>query len=372
MNPEMLNLSLALGLLLLSLLLIVANRTLRRGWVVLRTGLQRKGPRKAFRPGNDDLALRDELLAQGVDGDEADLLLTLLASCDEPNMARLFNSHFAFEDALEKALSKDPELIRELRVRRALDRIRIRRGWEVSGEISQGLSLPIEDEELLIQGPDGLSLRTVMIHRDDQSLAVRVIESSVPSSDSCPWQVGVDLQVSFFRPESGCLLFETRLQEHRDLGDWFLFVETPQMVRIEQRRQAVRVPIEGEIRLLHLPLGDRNGTHSDRELMHVASLIDIGTGGLGFTTEAVVELDDLLIIRGIPSLGSIDVTARVVADLSGGETPEGGIGVRFVGMSATDRDRIASFVFSKRIEAEEIESQFDSAEHAFGSDGGSV
>ena len=146
----------------------------------------------------------------------------------------------------EKNCTVSLELIRELRVRRALDRIRIRRGWEVSGEISQGLSLPIEDEELLIQGPDGLSLRTVMIHRDDQSLAVRVIESSVPSSDSCPWQVGVDLQVSFFRPESGCLLFETRLQEHRDLGDWLLFVETPQMVRIEQRRQALNDVVRRE------------------------------------------------------------------------------------------------------------------------------
>ncbi|MEC9476898.1 MAG: PilZ domain-containing protein [Planctomycetota bacterium] len=371
MGPEMLNLSVALGLLLFSLVLIVANRALRRWWLVIRTGNSRRSVRKKVRHAKDDPAMRDDLMAQGVDGEEADLLLNLLANCEEPNMARLLNSRIAFEDALEKTLSRDPDLIRELGARRALDRIRIRRGWEVSGEISQGLSLPTEDEELLIHGSDRLTYRTVMIHRDAQSLAVRVIESSEPNVEACPWQVGEDLQVSFYRPDCGCFLFETRLQEKRDLGDWFFFLETPQKVRIEQRRQSVRVPIEGSIRFLHLPLGERIHRDEADELLHVASLIDLGTGGLGFTSEASVEPGDLLIISGIPSLGTREVTARVVGDLSAMEIPEDGIGARFVGLSATDRDRIASLVFSRRVEVAEFGSQFESSEAAVRPDGGS-
>ena len=122
---------------------------------------------------------------------------------------------------------------------------------------------------------------------------------------------------------------------------------------------------------MHLPLGDRSGQDCAGELIHVASLIDVGAGGLGFTSEAPVEPGDLLIISGIPSLGSREVTARVVGDLSAIETPEGGFGARFVGMSATDRDRLASLVFSRRVEVAEIESQFDSTETANRPEGGS-
>jgi hypothetical protein len=110
-------------------------------------------------------------------------------------LTRLLNSRFAFEDALERGLTTDPDLLQELGHRRALDRIRLRRGWEVSGEVSQALAIPVEEEELLIQGPDGVSLRTVMIHRDAQSLAVRVVESSEPTGGAARWQVGDDLQV---------------------------------------------------------------------------------------------------------------------------------------------------------------------------------
>jgi hypothetical protein len=37
-----------------------------------------------------------------------------------------------------------------------------------------------------------------------------------------------------------------------------------------------------------------------------------------------------------------------------GEDPEGGVGVRFVGLSGIDRDRIASLVFSSRIKTTDV------------------
>jgi c-di-GMP-binding flagellar brake protein YcgR len=325
---------------------------------------------KPFRGDRTDRAVEDDLLAQGIDGEEADLLLLLLSDSPDTHLSRLLNSRLAFEDALEKALTRDPELLRELSIRRALDRVRARRGWEVPGEISQGLALPIDDEELLIHGPDGISLRTVLIHRDARSLAVRVIESSSALENSAAWVAGVDLQVSFFRTDCGCFLFETRLQEQRDLGEWFLFLEPPQKIRLEQRRQYVRVPIEGTIRFVHLPLGARVGHQFDYELFQQATLLDIGTGGMGFVTDAPVAPDDLLIIRGIPSLEVCDVTARVIGEADFEDDSEGGIGVRFVGLSATDRDRIASLVFGKRIETAEVDSGFDPAQPALRSDGG--
>ena len=369
MRPETLNMWLAMALLLLSILLFFGDRVMRWWRMVMRSG-SRNGRSSvssgAVVAGNDT---RDDLIAHGIDGVEAELLLTLLAASGASDMRRLLNSRIFFEDALEKALTTDPDLILDLGLRRALDRIRIRRGWEVQGELSQPLSIPVEEEELLIQGPDGLSLRTIMIHRDAHSLAVRVIESSQPMDECAGWQVGDDLQVSFYRRESGCFLFETRLQEQRDLGERFLFLETPQKVSLEQRRQYARVPIQGTIRFLHLPLGTGRCQGFDRELLQEATLIDIGTGGMGFSTEAVVDPDDLLIIRGIPSLGSRDVTARVVAEVPAGQDPEAGIGVRFVGLSAIDRDRIASLVFTRRVESADLGAGFDSTEHALPSDG---
>ena len=369
MRPETLNLWLALGLLLLSIFLFFGERVMRWWRMVMRPGSRNSRSSVSTRPLATGIDTRDDLIAQGIDGVEAELLLTLLAVSETSDMSRLLNSRIVFEDALEKALATDPDLIRELGHRRALDRIRIRRGWEVPAELSQALSIPVEEEELLIQGPDGLSLRTIMIHRDAHSLAVRVIESSQPMDESAGWQVGDELQVSFYRPESGCFLFETRLQEQRDLGEWFLFLETPQKVRLEQRRQYLRVPIQGTIRFLHLPLGSGCDDNCDRELLQEANLIDIGTGGMGFSTETAIDPDDLLIIRGIPSLGSRDVTARVVSEVSAGEDPEGGIGVRFVGLSASDRDRIASLVFTRRVELADLGAGFDSTEHALPPDG---
>ncbi|MGE4619542.1 MAG: PilZ domain-containing protein [Planctomycetota bacterium] len=370
MRPEMLNLWLASGLVLFSILLLMSNRRFRSWSFFPWLRGVGKSSGVPIRRVSAEATARDDLLAQGIDGEEADLLLKLLPDAPDSQLARLLNSRFAFEDALEKALARDSELLRELSIRRALDRIRARRGWEVLGEVSQGLTLPVDDEELLIHGPDGISLRTVLIHRDARSLAVRVIESSPALESSSTWEVGVDLQVSFFRADSGCFLFETRLQEQRDLGEWFLFLETPQKIRLEQRRQYVRVPIEGTIRFVHLPLGDRNDNAFDHELFQQARLLDIGTGGMGFVTDAPVASEDLLIIRGIPSLEVCDVTARVTGEVFSEDDSEGGVGVRFVGLSATDRDRIASLVFGKRLETVGLETGFDSAQPALRSDGG--
>lgn len=369
MRPETQNMWLALGLLLFSILLLFGERALRSCRKILGMETDKKRSPSSSRTSIGQSAARDELVAQGIDGDEADLLLTLLAGSEAVDLTRLLNSRFAFEDALERGLTTDPDLLQDLDHRRALDRIRIRRGWEVSGEVSQALAIPVEEEELLIQGPDGVSLRTVMIHRDAQSLAVRVVESSEPTGGAARWQVGDDLQVSFYRHDSGCFLFETRLQEQRDLGEWFLFLETPRKVILEQRRQYIRVPIEGTIRFLHLPVGSKTVHDCDRDLLHEANLIDIGTGGMGFSTDAPVDPDDLLILRGIPSLGARDITARVVSEVAAGDDPEGGIGVRFVGLSATDRDRVASLVFTRRVESDQLDGAFDSTEHALPSDG---
>jgi hypothetical protein len=298
----------------------------------------------------------DDLLARGIEGAEAQLLQQILQLTEQQEPARLLNSRLGFEHALRCALEMEPDLMRDLEMRRALDRIRIRRGWEMQGVNTQSVSLPFEDEELLIQGPDGVHVRSVAIHRDSHSIAVRVVEQGNRAQTDLHWRVGDDLQVAFFREDLGGLHFETRLQEKRELGEWFLFLETPDRIRVQQRRRFARIPNETPIRFLHLPMGSRTQDDPDRQLLQEANLIDIGTGGLALSTEAPLQRGDLLVIRGIPTLESHDITARVVAAVEDpeGEDPEGGVGVRFVGLSGIDRDRIASLVFSSRIKTTDV------------------
>ena len=316
--------------------------------------------------------LKAELLGRGIEGGEAQLLLSMMKLAAVSNPDRLLNSRLGFEDALRRSLQADPELMKDLSMRKGLDRIRVRRGWEVPGNTSQGVSLPFEDEELLVGGQDGLQLRTTTIHRDAQSIAVRVIASSHPDQSELPWQVGDRLEVVFFRTDLGGLHFSTRLQEKRELGEWFLFLETPEKIQVEQRRQFARVSTDAKVRFLHLPMGRKQHQDPERELLQEASLIDIGTGGLAIRTEAVLECDDLLVMRGVPGVESRDITARVVALVPSGEDPEGGVGVRFVGLSAIDRDRIASLVFTARVDSADVGFHFDSSdpvEPALGTDG---
>lgn len=321
-------------------------------------------------PGGEIWCL-DDLLARGIEGAEAQLLQQLLQLTEEQEPARLLNSRLGFEHALRCALEKQPDLMKDLEMRRALDRIRVRRGWEVPAVNTQGVSLPFEDEELLIQGPDGVHVRSVAIHRDAHSIAVRVVEQANQAQADLHWRVGDDLQVAFFREDLGGLHFETRLQEKRELGEWFLFLETPDRIRVQQRRRFARIPNETPIRFLHLPM--EVGTHDDpdRQLLQDANIIDIGTGGLAISTEASLQRGDLLVIRGIPTLESHDITARVVAAVDAGDDPEGGVGVRFVGLSAIDRDRIASLVFSSRIRSDDVGITDDPVEPALGSEGAS-
>ncbi|MDE0961194.1 MAG: PilZ domain-containing protein [Planctomycetota bacterium] len=302
------------------------------------------------------------LLARGIEGSEARLLVKLTRLSAEIEPDRLLNSRFGFEHALRLSLQKDPALMRDLEMRKALDRIRVRRGWEVPSSNSKGVSLPFEEEELLVQGPSGILLRTVTIHCDAHSIAVRVVEHSNPAQTDLDWQVGDDLEVVFFRQDLGGLHFETRLQEKRELGEWFLFFETPERIRVEQRRRFARIPIEAPIRFLHLPLGKDAYHDPEREILHQAKLIDLGTGGLAIDTDANLKKDDLLVIRGVPSLEAQDITGRVVEEVPIGTDPEGGVGVRFVGLSATDRDRIASLVFATRIKSSDVGFYFEREE----------
>lgn len=321
----------------------------------------------------DSAKVVDGLLARGIEGPETRLLVKLLELSAEKEPDRLLNSRVAFEHALRRALGQNPALMRDLEMRRALDRIRVRRGWEVPSSSSQGVSLPFDEEELLVQGPDGILLRTITIHCDAHSIAVRVVEHSDPTQTDLSWQPGDDLEVVFFRQDLGGLHFETRLQEKRELGEWFLFFETPERIRVEQRRRFARIPIEAPIRFLHLPLG-KGGYHDpDRELLHQAQLVDLGTGGLAIDTDAELEKGDLLVIRGVPSLEAKDITGRVVEEVPIGDDPEGGVGVKFVGLCATDRDRIASLVFATRIESSDVGFYFDRegdvSQAALGSEG---
>ncbi len=355
MTVEIVLVWLVAGVLLLSLL-----------WLRWRS---HSSPLGSPQPESENWCL-DDLLARGIEGAEAQLLQRMLQLTEEEEPARLFNSRLGFEHALRCALEKEPDLMRDLEMRRALDRIRVRRGWEVPGN-TQGVSLPFEDEELLIQGPDGVHVRSVAIHRDAHSIAVRVVEQANQAQADLHWRVGDDLQVAFFREDLGGLHFETRLQEKRELGEWFLFLETPDRIRVQQRRRFARIPNETPIRFLHLPLRVSAHDDPDRQLLQDANLIDIGTGGLAISTEAPLQRGDLLVIRGIPTLEGHDITARVVAGVDAGEDPEGGVGVRFVGLSAVDRDRIASLVFSSRIKSADVGFFDDPAEPALGSEGAS-
>ena len=119
MTVEIVLVWLVAGVLLLSLL-----------WLRWRS---HSSPPGSPQPESENWCL-DDLLARGIEGAEAQLLQRMLQLTEEEEPARLFNSRLGFEHALRCALEKEPDLMRDLEMRRALDRIRVRRGWEVPVE----------------------------------------------------------------------------------------------------------------------------------------------------------------------------------------------------------------------------------------------
>lgn len=284
----------------------------------------------------------------GLDEAEIRLLESLLTHDETLDGERLLNSRIAFESALERALQGGSQLFQDLSMRRALDRLRLRRGWEVCGEVSQRGMSPVEEDELHIEGPDGTCLRSILIHRDDQSCALRVQDSHGFSSGSPDWTPGTMVEVSWFQPESGCLTFESRVQELRDLGDWFLFIESPQQIRIQQRRQYLRTPLEGRFRFLHLATDASSTVEVEADGIQVGGILDVGAGGAAIVTEVPLGQNDLLVLRGFPGLEDIDLTARVVDTPAEGDEDNPVYGIRFIGLSAAARDALARFVFARR------------------------
>lgn len=284
----------------------------------------------------------------GLDAAEIGLVEHLLLQDESIDGERLLNSRIAFESALERTLQGGSDLFQDLEMRRALDRLRLRRGWEVCGEVSQRGMSPMEEDELHIEGPGGSCLRSVLIHKDEQSIALRVQGSHGFSSGTPDWTPGTSVEVSWFQPESGCLTFESRVQELRDLGDWFLFLESPQQIRIQQRRQYLRTPLEGRFRFLRLSMGESGSIMDEPEGIHVGGVLDVGAGGAAIVTETPLGHQDLLVLRDFPGLEDLDLTARVV-DIPTGEDADNLVyGIRFIGLSATARDALAQFVFAKR------------------------
>lgn len=285
----------------------------------------------------------------GLDADEIRLLENLLIHDDTSGGERLLNSRMAFESALERVMQAGSDLFQDLTMRRALDRLRLRRGWEVCGEVTQRGLGPAEEDELHIEGPEGGFLRCVLIHKDDQSLALRVHDSRGFSSGAPDWQPGTNVEVSFFQPESGCLTFDSRVQELRDLGDFFLFLESPEKIRIQQRRQYLRTPIEGRFRFLRLAIHESRGFPEEAEGIHIGGVLDVGAGGAAIVTETPLAHQDLIVLREFPGLEDQDLTARVVDVPQEGNEDNPIFGIRFIGLSAPERDALARFVFSRRV-----------------------
>ena len=282
--------------------------------------------------------------------DEAELRLVdgLLSHDPVLDGERLLNSRIAFESALERSLQSGSDLFQDLSMRRALDRLRLRRGWEVTGAVSQRGIGPVEEDELLIEGPEEVCLRGILIHRDDQSLALRVGSHQSLAAGALNWQPGTEVEVSCFQPESGCLTFDSRVQEIRDLGDHFLFIETPSQIRIEQRRQFHRTALEGRFRFLRLASQDKVSAPADMDVIHVGGVLDVGTGGAAIVTEIPLWHDDLLVLRGFPGFETEDLTARVVDVPDPKDEDHPVYGLRFIGLSASARDALAKYVFSRR------------------------
>ena len=319
-------------------------------WALWRRSLSQKPNSVSQSHGNVGSEWRARCLELGLDSQEIHLVDRLSQHIEDRDTRRLLNSRIAFENALERSLQVEPQLFQDLSMRRALDRLRMKRGWEVSGEISQRGQLPIEEDELHVEGPGGVAMRAVVIHRDDQTIALRIIDSFGHHEEAVAWKMGTDLEVNYFQPENGCLSFEARLQEIRDLGDLFLFMECPKKIRISQRRQYLRTPIKGRISYLRLPM-NRDVSLEERETgVQFGGLVDVGTGGAAIWSEAPLQDGDLLMIRDFPGQEDVDITARVV-DVSDPEENENSIyGIRFIGLSAAVKDGIAAFVYSRRAE----------------------
>lgn len=287
-------------------------------------------------------------LELGLDATEIRLIENLLGHDDALDGERLLNSRNAFESALERTLQGGSDLFQDLEMRRALDRLRLRRGWEVCGEVSQRGSGPMEEDELYIEGPGGACLRSILIHKDDQSCALRVQDSHGFASGVPDWTPGTSVEVSWFQPESGCLTFDSRVQELRDLGDWFLFLESPQQIRIQQRRQYLRTPLEGRFSFLRLSMGESGRMQEEPQGIHVGGILDVGAGGAAIVTEVPLGQQDILVLRDFPGLEEVDLTARVVDTPPEGDTDNPVYGIRFIGLSAKARDALAEFVFARR------------------------
>ena len=314
--------------------------------------------RKGFQPiveksteinlSHDDDSWRVRGRELGLDAAEIRLIESLLAQDDSLDGERLLNSRIAFEAALERTLQGGSELFQKLEMRRALDRLRLRRGWEVTGAVSHRGIGPTEEDELLIEGAGGGCLRAILIHRDEQSLALRVLGGLGLQGGALDWDPGTEVAVSCVQPEGGCLTFDSRVQEIRDLGDHFLFIENPAKIRIEQRREFLRTPLEGRFRFLRLASQSSVSDLRDHEGIHVGGVLDVGTGGAAIVTEIRLWHEDLLILRGFPGLEDEDLTARVVDIADPGDEESPVYGLRFIGLAASARDTLAKYVFSRR------------------------
>lgn len=312
---------------------------------------------------------KDQGLATlGLDANERGFI-TRLARHSGLDPDRLVNHRTSFEQSVEGGrdfIHSDPGQEATLRS------IRDKLGWTgapgteavavaplpVDGHRAFDMELNQEVELFGTGAAAGYCARAVLIYRDEHHLVLRFYETL----DGSNWKSGDVAQIYFWRANDAGYLLRSRIQEFREQAPGFLVLTHPESIERQQKRIYVRVPIESEIRFLHLPLADVGallGNESRAGGLYSGVLEDLSAGGFRVTTAQSLRSGDYLVIPEFAPAGNVEVMVRVVSELPAPSGTQDGsavvsgrrFGVQYIGVSAVDRDSISRTVFTKQRES---------------------
>lgn len=145
--------------------------------------------------------------------------------------------------------------------------------------------------------------------------------------------------------ESKLCVFETIIQEAK--GNKLLLLNPrPDEVKIVQRREYVRVPVDIEVCCHLVGVADQN---LDNSKIFNGKIRDISGGGVQLSTELSLPIGTILVFELELENNSFVLTARVVRNLEDEDGRTRNLGCEFIGIDESERQKIISYCSKRQL-----------------------
>lgn len=176
------------------------------------------------------------------------------------------------------------------------------------------------------------------------------IKITIPTQKGIPFPIlpGTKIEVSFLT-ELGRFSFESTVKGRVKEKIPLIEIDYPKYLIRHEFRNYFRVETRLKIKFSILSFFEENGAPEIGKRDYVGIIKDISGGGARITTDAPLEIGDILELDILEELGTKnEIVSRVVHIYNKNDLTEAGI--EFLLIKESDRDKIVKYVFQRQIE----------------------